>query len=158
MMHVDLFYCSYYKLVEEMREAQERKEKNAEWISWHEGCHLVTKGPEASPTYKSLLQQLTAYFNLRNGSQGTRFNWYRDGKDWKPFHHDSAAFNPQRARNQNITVGISFGSEREVCVQTVSKCIRPLSTPSLLSFVPSACVCSYAWCGNLLHKARFSQR
>ena len=34
--------------------------------------------------------------------------------DWKPFHHDSAAFNPQRARNQNITVGVSFGSMREL--------------------------------------------
>ena len=34
--------------------------------------------------------------------------------DWKPFHHDSAAFNPQRARNQNITVGVSFGATREL--------------------------------------------
>ncbi len=34
-----------------------------------------------------------------------RFNWYRDGSDWKPFHHDSAAFNPRRAASQNITVG-----------------------------------------------------
>ena len=27
---------------------------------------------------------------------------------------DSAAFNPQRAKNQNITVGVSFGAEREL--------------------------------------------
>jgi hypothetical protein len=32
----------------------------------------------------------------------------------QPFHHDSAAFNAQRAENQNITVGISFGSTREL--------------------------------------------
>ena len=48
------------------------------------------------------------------GSRGTRFNWYRSSDDWKPFHHDSAAFNPHRAKNQNCTVGISFGSEREL--------------------------------------------
>ena len=39
---------------------------------------------------------------------------YRDASDWKPFHHDSAAFNPQRAANQNCTVGVSFGAEREL--------------------------------------------
>lgn len=43
-----------------------------------------------------------------------RFNWYKDSSDWKPFHHDSAAFNPERARNQNITVGVSFGASREL--------------------------------------------
>eukprot|EP01034_Spumella_vulgaris_P022266 gene22266-28380_t len=42
------------------------------------------------------------------------FNWYRDSSDWKPFHHDSAAYNPGRARNQNITVGVSFGATREL--------------------------------------------
>ena len=43
-----------------------------------------------------------------------RFNWYRDSSDWKPFHNDSAAYNPQRAKQQNITVGVSFGAEREL--------------------------------------------
>ena len=45
---------------------------------------------------------------------GVRFNWYRDASDWKPFHHDSAAFNRQRAKTQDITVGISFGASREL--------------------------------------------
>lgn len=54
------------------------------------------------------------YFGLKPASRGTRFNWYRDASDWKPFHHDSAAFNAQRAANQNVTVGVSFGSEREL--------------------------------------------
>ena len=35
-------------------------------------------------------------------------NWYKDSSDWKPFHHDSAAFNERRAKTQNITVGVSF--------------------------------------------------
>ena len=44
----------------------------------------------------------------------TTVNWYKDSSDWKPFHHDSAAFNERRAKTQNITVGVSFGSEREL--------------------------------------------
>lgn len=32
----------------------------------------------------------------------------------QPFHHDSAAFNAGRARSQNITIGASFGSMREL--------------------------------------------
>ena len=38
----------------------------------------------------------------------------RDGSDWKPFHHDFAAFDEQRAANQNCTIGISFGAPREL--------------------------------------------
>jgi hypothetical protein len=45
------------------------------------------------------------YFKVTRKSVGTRFNWYRDPSDWKPYHHDSAAFDPFRAKNQNCTVG-----------------------------------------------------
>ena len=49
--------------------------------------------------------------NVRH--QATRFNWYRDDADWKPYHHDAAAIKPRFARIQNVTVGASFGDERE---------------------------------------------
>ena len=105
----------YYKLVEEMREIQSKGEsKGSEWISWHEGAHLISKNPTESRTFNMIIDRLCEYFNIKKQSIGTRFNWYRDSSDWKPFHHDSAAFNPQRARNQNITVGVSFGSMREL--------------------------------------------
>merc|ERR1711998_499817 len=42
---------------------------------------------------------------------------YVDGSDWKPFHHDSAAFNPQRAKSQNCTIGISFGASRDLALR-----------------------------------------
>lgn len=61
-----------------------------------------------------MIDKLCVYFNIRKESIGYRFNWYKDSSDWKPFHHDSAAFNPQRAKNQNITVGVSFGAMREL--------------------------------------------
>jgi len=105
----------YYKLVEEMRAVQaDEGTTGAEWISWAEGSHLISKNPSGSQTYMQIQEKIAAYFEIERKSVGTRFNWYRDSSDWKPFHHDSAAFNPQRARNQNITVGISLGSSREL--------------------------------------------
>jgi hypothetical protein len=104
----------YYKLIEEIRELQESGEKNAEFIGWHEGSHLISKGPQKSATFDSICKKLCTYFNIDPKKYGTRFNWYRDSSDWKPFHHDSAAFNPQRAQSQNITVGVSFGATREL--------------------------------------------
>ncbi|CAK4084115.1 unnamed protein product [Aphanomyces euteiches] len=114
------FFCEeddwsiYYKLIEEMRSIQSNGQNKSEWIPWAEGCHLISQNPTGCPTYESVLKRSTEYFNMKEGSQGTRFNWYRDSSDWKPFHHDSAAYNPHRAKNQNITVGVSFGSEREL--------------------------------------------
>ncbi|CAD7954924.1 unnamed protein product [Amoebophrya sp. A25] len=116
------FFCEeddwslYYKLVEEMREIQAKGTiRDAEWISWHEGTHLISKNPELSPTYQKVVEKICTYFGIKNKAKiGTRFNWYKDSRDWKPFHHDSAAFNPHRAQNQNITVGASFGREREL--------------------------------------------
>lgn len=47
-MIVPDFFCDssdtsiYRKLVEELREVQ-KNEPKAEWIPWHEGCHLISK-------------------------------------------------------------------------------------------------------------------
>mmetsp|Transcript_3620 Transcript_3620/g.4822 ORF Transcript_3620/g.4822 Transcript_3620/m.4822 type:complete len:442 (+) Transcript_3620:92-1417(+) len=151
------FFCAekdwsmYYQLVKELRDIQKQEKENesmdtgrdsrtkasAEWIPWHEGCHLVTKNPEKSETFKKILDRVAEYFSIKLGSHGTRFNWYRDSSDWKPFHHDSAAFNQQRAKNQNITVGISFGSERELAflhADTKNKVYFPQSNGMVFAF------------------------
>jgi len=114
------FFCAendwdiYYKLIEEMRSSQANGDRKAEWISWHEGAHLLSKNPTGSRTYQEIINRMCDYFSIAPGNRGTRFNWYRDGADWKPFHHDSAAFNPERAKNQNTTIGVSFGESREL--------------------------------------------
>jgi hypothetical protein len=119
------FFCQrddwslYYKLIDEMRYCQSHGEKDAEWISWHEGSHLISKNPNGSQTYHEIQSKIAQYFNIPMQSVGTRFNWYRNSTDWKPFHHDSAAYNHQRAQNQNITVGVSFGSTRELAFLNV---------------------------------------
>eukprot|EP00434_Breviolum_minutum_P005061 symbB.v1.2.004466.t1/scaffold249.1/size274694/25 len=114
------FFCAeddwqvYYDLIQEMRELQEKNTHDSQWKSWHEGAHLLSPNPEGSKTYQAIVKRMCEYFSIAPGTRGTRFNWYRDGSDWKPFHHDSAAFNIKRARNQNCTVGISFGASREL--------------------------------------------
>lgn len=95
----------YYQLLEEMTAAQAYGAKKSEWISWAEGAHLISKGPEGSPAFQKIQDQMGDYFKVTRKSVGTRFNWYRDPSDWKPYHHDSAAFDPFRAKNQNCTVG-----------------------------------------------------
>jgi hypothetical protein len=114
------FFCAeddwsmYYTLVEEMRALQAKGQPGSGWIPWAEGNHLISKNPKGCPTYEKVCARVSEYFKIKPGSQATRFNWYRDSSDWKPFHHDSAAYNPERARDQNITVGVSFGAEREL--------------------------------------------
>ena len=49
--------------------------------------------------------------------QATRFNWYRNTSEWKPFHHDAAAMKPDKARTQNFTVAVSFGCERDAAFE-----------------------------------------
>jgi len=116
-------WSMYYKLLEEVRESQAKDEKDAKWESWHEGAHLLTKNPNSSDAFHQVLDKICHYFAIANGnghggtSMGTRFNWYRDGSDWKPFHHDLAGYSTNRAKYQNCTVGISFGASRELAFQ-----------------------------------------
>lgn len=117
------FFCAeddwavYYQLLKEMRESQAAGDQKAEWLSWHEGAHLLSQNPTGSRMYQRVLDKMCEYFSVGEKNRGTRFNWYRDGSDWKPFHHDSAAFNPQRAKNQNCTIGISFGASRDLALR-----------------------------------------
>jgi len=36
----------YYQLVKEIGQVQSQQEKGSEWISWHEGAHLIVKNPD----------------------------------------------------------------------------------------------------------------
>eukprot|EP00497_Spongosphaera_streptacantha_P004524 TRINITY_DN5391_c0_g1_i1.p2 TRINITY_DN5391_c0_g1~~TRINITY_DN5391_c0_g1_i1.p2 ORF type:complete len:132 (+),score=14.94 TRINITY_DN5391_c0_g1_i1:422-817(+) len=78
------------------------------------------------PTFNRVLKRTEDYFGM--DIKATRFNYYRDASDWKPFHHDAAAIKPRMAKNQNFTVGISFGKERE-CVFQHSKKGTKISCP-----------------------------
>ena len=60
----------YYKLVEEMRALQKENSKGSEWISWHEGAHLISKNPKGSPTFERVINRLCEYFNIQKKSIG----------------------------------------------------------------------------------------
>lgn len=143
VLMVPNFFCEeddwtiYNQLVREMRECQSQGLAQSEWISWHEGAHLISKNPTGSPTFQKIVKAMREYYHINNDSAGTRFNWYNDADDWKPFHHDSAAFNPQRAKQQNITVGVSFGATRELAflhAKSNTKIYFPQVNGALFSF------------------------
>ncbi len=72
-------WSMYYQLVNELRDIQAKGvSKGSEWISWHEGAHLICKNPTESPTFNTIIDRLCEYFHIRKESIGTRFNWYRD--------------------------------------------------------------------------------
>ncbi|CAB9500396.1 expressed unknown protein [Seminavis robusta] len=104
----------YYDLVKEVTALQNSNVEGSEFLPWHEGAHLICRSPQGSKTYQMVVDRICRYFQIDAATAGIRFNWYKDTLDWKPFHHDSAAFNPRRARSQNITVGVSFGEMREL--------------------------------------------
>ncbi|CAE7876466.1 ANK3, partial [Symbiodinium microadriaticum] len=120
---------AYYTLLREVREGQANGIDQTKWESWHEGAHLLTKNPSCSRAFNDVLDRICDHFSIANGHLrhsasrevlGMRFNWYRDGSDWKPFHHDAAAFNPRMAEKQNCTVGVSFGSSRELAFRNTA--------------------------------------
>ena len=78
-------------------------------INWSK--HLKHENPEFSGTFKKIVCELGAYFDVE--IYATRLNFYRDGTDWKPFHHDSHAYGGREQR-EDFTMGASFGSEREL--------------------------------------------
>ena len=89
------------------------------WKLWHGDTHLIaddhTKFKERCPTFLKILDRIEEYFGME--IKATRFNLYRDDNDFKPFHHDAAAIDPEKAKVQNMTVGISFGRTREIAFQ-----------------------------------------
>lgn len=41
-----------------------------------------------------VLEKIEDFFKM--DVKATRFNWYRDSNDWKPYHHDAAAVKPDK--------------------------------------------------------------
>ena len=83
---------------------------------------MISKNPKNCPTYEKVVKRMMQYFRIEKVQKvSTRFNWYRDSSDWKPFHHDSAAYRYDLRKRQNVTVGVSFGAEREMAFLDKSK-------------------------------------
>lgn len=90
---------------------------------WHGDSHSIADDSlnwkDSSPTFSTIIDYLCNYFDMVPGS--TRFNYYENSKDWKPYHHDAAALKPEKAKTQNITVGVSFGLRREISFESADQ-------------------------------------
>ena len=107
----------YEKLLEELKATG--KEDEGLWKLWHGDTHLIADDhidwKDSCPTFNMVVEKIKKYFKM--SATATRFNWYRDSSEWKPYHHDAAAVKPHIAKIQNLTIGVSFGAERDVSFQ-----------------------------------------
>jgi cold shock CspA family protein len=100
------------------------------WKLWHGDTHLIAddkKGWKKNcPVFNSVIERIKNYFNM--DVKATRFNWYKNLEQWKPYHHDAAAVKKDKMKTQNFTVGLSFGAEREASFEH-AKTRTTVSTP-----------------------------
>jgi hypothetical protein len=127
----------YQRLTAEV-EAVERTNRQL-LKSWHGDSHWIvddaTGWKKQCPTFQAVIERIRAYFNM--DIKATRFNWYKDQSEWKPFHHDAAAVKPDKARTQNFTVGVSFGCTRDAAfeeAETKKVISMPLTNGSTYCF------------------------
>ena len=89
----------YSKLLSEIKESGVNEDKL--WKLWHNDSHLIADDKrenwkEKCPTFTMVIERIRDYFGM--DIKATRFNWYRDCSEWKPFHHDAAAVKPDKAK------------------------------------------------------------
>ena len=77
-------------------------------IKWSR--HLKHENPSFCKVFCKITDYLSYYFDC--DIYATRLNYYRDGKDWKPFHHDSHAYDKKSQSKEDFTIGASFGCQR----------------------------------------------
>lgn len=107
----------YNQLLKEMQECGVKEDRL--WKMWHGDNHWIADDhqnyKERVPTFMSIIQKLREYFKM--DIKATRFNWYKSDVEWKPFHHDASAVDPEKAKIQNFTVGVSFGATRDIAFE-----------------------------------------
>ena len=120
----------YQRLVSEIEHCGVPEERL--FKSWHGDSHWIaddsTGWKKKCPTFLEVIARIQHYFSM--DIKATRFNWYKDTSEWKPFHHDAAAVKPDKAKTQNFTVAVSFGATRDAAFEEVgSKTVLALPCP-----------------------------
>ena len=85
----------------------------------HHICNDRTNWKQECPTFTMVIDRMKEFFGVT--VEATRLNWYKDGTEYKPRHHDAAAVDPRKAAKQNITIGLSFskGDLRDIVFENV---------------------------------------
>jgi hypothetical protein len=106
----------YDRILDEIKNADK---EDRIWKLWHGDSHYIADDKlyykEKCPTFMTVIERLKSYFKI--DAKATRLNWFSDKNEWKPYHFDAAAVDPEKAKVQNFTVGVSFGDTREVSFQ-----------------------------------------
>lgn len=117
----------YNKLVDEINTCGIPQEEL--FKLWHGDTHLIADDKlklkdsvnkfiswkEKVPTFNMVIQRFRDFFNM--DIKATRYNFYKDASQWKPFHKDAAAIKQDKADKQNFTVGVSFGTTRSAAFE-----------------------------------------
>ena len=110
-VYIERFHCEEndYETLERLASDLDRNAKEEEegMINWSK--HLKQENPEFSETFRTIVERMAEYFDV--DVFATRLNFYRDGSDWKPYHHDSHAFGAN-GHKEDFTMGASFGAPR----------------------------------------------
>lgn len=131
----------YDKLLDEIHEIMEmpRYKKSDIWKPWHGDNHLIADDKSGwtddAPFFRKLMDRICDYFNM--DIRATRFNWYKDDTDWKPYHFDAAAVKADKSKSQNMTIGVSFGAVRDIAFEhheTRTRVSFPLDDGSAFGF------------------------
>jgi alkylated DNA repair dioxygenase AlkB len=128
----------YERLLQEMKQCGFEESKL--WKLWHGDNHLIADDKLGNwkskcPTFNDVIERLSNFFAMH--VEATRFNWYKDNQDWKPYHRDAAAIDERKAKTQNITVAVSFGATRTASFQHMKTKTRidvPLPNGSVYVF------------------------
>jgi len=113
-------FTIYNNLIQELQEYEKINNRQM-FKPWHGNNHLIADDKlgwkKNAPTFHTIINKIQSFFNM--DIKATRFNWYRNQNEWKPFHHDAAAIDPKKASLQNFTVGVSFGTTRDIAFQDI---------------------------------------
>lgn len=148
----------YDRLVREIEACKIPQERLLK--SWHGDSHWIaddtTGWKKSCPTFVEVCERMANFFKM--DVKATRFNWYKDTSEWKPFHHDAAAVKADKARTQNFTVAASFGATRDAAFEH-AKSRQVISFPQ-----PSGTVYCFArdtniiWRHGILQEPKEKQR
>mgnify|MGYP001200600211 FL=1 len=92
---------------------------------WHGDSHLIADDGISKGQWKNDCHRINGVIDtiasmFKMVVKSSRINLYRDGNDWKPYHHDAAAIKDNMKAVQNITVAVNFGCSREVSFQNAA--------------------------------------
>ena len=97
------------RLANDLEERARAGKTGSSMVEWSK--HLKYEDPSFSRTFNEIVGRMAAFFDVE--VHATRLNFYRDGSDWNPFHHDSHAFGANGVK-EDFTMGVSFGESRSL--------------------------------------------